>query len=121
MQAVHKNLLEMYIKISCCELLTLTDNKSCLDEYTTLLSRVLTVYSAHISELTVSPATPCYTDFMNFRFFWKKMGSDATDRGSDKSAAIIRSADSALAQYSKTFKDLARYDRGERVFNQVSR
>lgn len=39
----------------------------------------------------------------------------------DKKKDVREAAEYTLKEYSKTFRDLARYDRGEKVFNQISR
>jgi hypothetical protein len=48
-------------------------------------------------------------------FNWRKRSR------TEKEALVERAADSALKTYNKTFVDLAKYDRGERVLHIVSR
>ena len=55
---------------------------------------------------------------MNFR--WVRFRTNNLSR-SDKAMAVRRSADVALTTYAKTFRDLAKYDRGEPILNSVSR
>ena len=50
-----------------------------------------------------------------FRWVRTKKSHANGRRAVDKSVLVDRSASAALTQYRKTFLDLARYDRGERV------
>lgn len=44
-----------------------------------------------------------------------------TSTAKPQKTAVWKVADTALKRYDKTFKDLARYDRGENILDAVSR
>jgi len=58
---------------------------------------------------------------MKFYFLGNNSDKKATSKSVAKKAAVKRAASGALIRYDKTFKDLARYDRGERLSIRISR
>ena len=58
---------------------------------------------------------------MKFNFLGKGADKKGTSKSVAKKAAVKRAASGALIRYDKTFKDLARYDRGEQLSIRISR
>lgn len=52
---------------------------------------------------------------MTFPFLENGKRAKAAQKAVAKKVAVKRAASGALVRYEKTFKDLAKYDRGERI------
>lgn len=58
---------------------------------------------------------------MKWRTFLGKKGNPTNKRQISSNVAVQDAARGALKQHGKTFKDLARYDKGEKVLDAVPR